>query len=119
MLTINITPREDTQMRYLVRFHVPVEAGNAALRDAEFGSKMQLLLQEINAETAYFTAVDGQRGGYIVVNFDDASKMPAIAEPLFYWLKADVEFIPIMLPEDLANAGPAIDAARKKWGEGR
>jgi hypothetical protein len=103
-------------MRYLVRFHIPIEAGNGALSDPEFGSKMQQLLSGMNAEAAYFTAVDGQRGGYIVVNFDDASKIPAIAEPLFFWLKADIEFIPVMLMEDLAKAGPAIEAATKKWG---
>jgi len=34
---------------------------------------------------------------------------------LFFWLKADVEFIPVMLPEDLAKAGTGIDAAVKKW----
>jgi hypothetical protein len=44
------------------------------------------------------------------------SQMAAMAEPLFYWLKADVEFIPVMLPQDLAKAGPAIGAAAKKWG---
>lgn len=103
-------------MRYLVKFSIPIEAGNTAIREPEFGAKMQQLLSEINAETAYFTAVNGQRGGYIVVNFDDASKIPAIAEPLFFWLKADVEFIPVMLAEDLAKAGPAIEAAVKKWG---
>ena len=103
-------------MRYLVRFHIPIEAGNEALRSGEFGSKMQQLLSEINAEAAYFTAVDGQRGGYIVVNFDDASKIPAIAEPLFFWFKADLEFIPVMIMDDLAKAGPAIEAAVKKWG---
>jgi uncharacterized protein DUF3303 len=103
-------------MRYLVRFHIPIETGNEALRNTEFGSKMQQLLSEINAEAAYFTSIDGQRGGYIVVNFDDASKIPAIAEPLFFWLKADLEFIPVMLLDDLAKAGPAIEAAVKKWG---
>lgn len=103
-------------MRYLVRFRIPIDAGNAALKDPKFGDRMRDLLSEIHAETAYFTAVDGQRGGYIVVNFDDASKIPAIAEPLFLWLKADVEFIPVMLPEDLGKAAPAIGAAVKKWG---
>jgi hypothetical protein len=103
-------------MRYLVKFHIPIEAGNEALRHSEFGSRMQQLLTEINAEAAYFTAVDGQRGGYIVVNFDDASKIPAIAEPLFFWFKADLEFIPVMLLEDLAKAGPTIEAVVKKWG---
>jgi hypothetical protein len=102
-------------MRYLLKFRIPIEAGNKALDDPEFGNKMQQLLAEMKAETAYFTAVDGQRGGYIVVNFDDASKIPALAEPLFFWFKADVEFIPVMLPEDLAKAGPGIEVAIKKW----
>ena len=103
-------------MRFLVKMHIPIEAGNQALRDPEFGSKMKELLSEMNAEAAYFTTVNGQRGGYIVVNFDDASRIPAIAEPLFFWFKADVEFMPVMLPEDLAKAGPAIETAVKKWG---
>lgn len=102
-------------MRFLLRFHFPTEAGNEALRDPLFGAKIQQLLSEMNAEAAYFAAVDGHRGGYIVVNFDDASKIPALAEPLFCWLKAEVEFIPVMLVEDLAKAGPAIEAATKKW----
>lgn len=103
-------------MRFLVRFHIPIEAGNAMLRDPKFGEKMQQMLADMKAEAAYFTAVDGQRGGYIVVNFDDASKIPAIVEPLFLWLKADVEFFPVMLPQDLGKAGPDIEAAKKKWG---
>ncbi len=103
-------------MRYIIRFHIPVESGNAAVRDPKFGDKMRDLLSELHAETAYFTAVDGQRGGYIVVNFDDASKIPAVAEPLFLWLKADLEFIPVMLADDLGRAGSAISAAVKKWG---
>ena len=103
-------------MRYLLKFHFPVESGNTVLRDPQFGAKMQQLLAELKAETAYFTAVNGQRGGYIVVNFDDASQIPALVEPLFLWLKADVELIPVMLPEDLAKAGPAIGAVMNKWG---
>ncbi|MBI4640796.1 MAG: hypothetical protein HY731_08885 [Candidatus Tectomicrobia bacterium] len=103
-------------MRYLVRFRFPVDSGNMVLRDPQFGAKLQQLLSDMQAEAAYFTVVEGQRGGYIVVNFDDASKIPAIAEPLFLWLKADVEFIPVMLAEDLAKAGPAIEAAMKQWG---
>jgi len=52
-------------MRYLMKMRFPVEAGNAALRDPQFGAKMQQALADIKAEAAYFTAVDGQRGGYI------------------------------------------------------
>ena len=71
---------------------------------------------DVGAEAAYFTAVEGQRSGYIVVNLDDASQIPAVAEPFFLWLKADVDVVPVMLPEDLAKAGPAIGAAVQQYG---
>lgn len=103
-------------MRYLMRVRFPIEAGNAALRDPQFGAKLQQYLADIKAEAAYFTTVDGQRGGYIVVDMKDASELPGIAEPLFLWLKADLECIPVMIPDDLAKAGPAIGAAMQKWG---
>ena len=77
---------------------------------------MQDYLAEVKAEAPYFTTVDGQRGGYVVLDLGDASQIPAIAEPLFLWLSADVEILPVMSPEDLGKAGPAIAAATKKWG---
>ena len=72
---------------------------------------MEALLKELKAEASYFTIVDGLRGVYVVVNMDDASQMPALAEPVFLWLKGKVEFIPVMLLQDLAKAGPAIASA--------
>ena len=90
-------------MRFVMKVRIPVDSGNAALRDPEFGKKMQDYLAEVKAEAAYFTSANGQRGGYIVVDMADTSQIPAIAEPLFLWLKADVEFQPVMKPEDLAK----------------
>ena len=95
---------------------MPIDKGNEALSDPQFGQKMNALLAEIKAEAAYFTAVDGQRGGYVILNMNDASEMPGIAEPFFLWLNDDLEFFPVMKPEDLAKAGPSIGAAVKKWG---
>ena len=103
-------------MLHIMTLRIPIEAGNAALRDPQFGKKMNDVLTEIKAQAAYFTAFNGQRGGYIVVDIDDASQIPAIAEPFFLWLKADLSFAPVMRPEDLGKAGPAIGAAVKKWG---
>ena len=103
-------------MRYLLKVTIPVERGNEALRDPEFGAKVQGLLSDIKAEAAYFTTVNGHRGGYVVVQCDNASKMPSIAEPFFAWLNADVEFFPVMTPEDLGKATPDIAAALQKWG---
>ncbi len=54
-------------MRFLVKCEMPVEAGNAAIADPEFGRKMEQVLKEVKAEAAYFTTVNGCRGGYIVL----------------------------------------------------
>lgn len=102
-------------MRFLMKLEMPIEAGNRAIADPEFGDKMEQALKEVKAEAAYFTTMDGCRGGYIVVNLDDASQIPSVAEPFFLWLNAKVELIPVMLPGDLAKAGPAIGAAIKNW----
>lgn len=93
-----------------------IDKGNEAIRDPQFGHKMNELLTEIKAEAAYFTTVGGQRGAYIIVNLNDASEIPAISEPFFLWLNADIDFLPVMRPEDLAKASPSIGAAVKKWG---
>jgi len=103
-------------MRYIMKVTMGEEATDTNVRDPKFGEKMQALLKELKAEAAYFTTTEGLRGAYIVVNMDDASQMPALAEPVFQWLKGKVEFIPVMLPQDLAKAGPAIASAAEKWG---
>ena len=102
-------------MRFLMKIKIPTVSGDRAISDHHFGPKMHSLLTEIGAEAAYFTTVEGHRGGYIVVNMKDASQMPAIAEPFFLWFNATVEFMPVMLAEDLAKAGPSIAAAVKNW----
>jgi hypothetical protein len=47
---------------------------------------------------------------------DDASQIPAIAEPWFLALNAAIEVTPVMVPEDLQKAGPAIERAVKTYG---
>ena len=45
----------------------------------------------------------------------DASQIPAIAEPWFLAFNASVEIHPVMIPDDLAKAGGAIADAVKKY----
>ena len=103
-------------MKYIMKIRMSIEKGNEALRDPQFGHKMNELLTEIKAEAAYFTTICGQRGAYIILNLNDPSEIPAISEPFFLWLNADIDFLPVMKPEDLAKAGSAIGAAVLKWG---
>lgn len=103
-------------MRFILKVRIPDDRGNELLKDPQFGQKMQQLLADIKAEAAYFTSMCGQRGAYIILNMDDASELPAKAEPLFLWLHAEVDVNLVMKPEDLQKAGPAIGAAVQKWG---
>ena len=52
----------------------------------------------------------------LVVDLQDASQIPAIAEPWFIGFNAAVEFHPAMVAKDLEKAGPAIEKAVKKYG---
>ena len=45
--------------------------------------------------------MDGARGGYLIVNMDEASEVVTKAEPFFLELGADVELVPVMTQEDL------------------
>jgi hypothetical protein len=102
-------------MKYIMKIRMSIDKGNEAIKDPQFGHKMNELLAEIKAEAAYFTTICGQRGAYIIVNLNDASEMPSISEPFFLWLNADIDFLPVMRPEDLAKAGPSLVAAVQKW----
>jgi hypothetical protein len=103
-------------MKYIMKIRIPNESGNIRIKDPQFGIKMKEILTEVKAEAAYFGTICGSRGCYAVVNLDDASQMPAVSEPFFFWLKAEIDFIPVMTIEDLGKAGPFIGAAVKKWG---
>ena len=103
-------------MKYIMKIRMSIEKGNQALKDPEFGHKMSSLLSDIKAEAAYFTTICGQRGAYVIINLNDASEIPAVAEPFYLCLDADIDFLPAIRPEDLAKAGPSIGAAVQKWG---
>lgn len=93
----------------------PVEAGNACAKKDGFKA-IQEILQKQTPEAAYFLGLEGKRTGLLIVNLDDASQIPAFAEPWFLALNASVDFMPVMLPADLQKAGPAIEQAVKAYG---
>ena len=80
------------------------------------GQTIQSILEEIKPEAAYFADMEGARGGYLVINMDDASQIPAIAEPLFLGLDATVQIHPVMTAEDLERATEAIEQAAQRYG---
>jgi hypothetical protein len=73
-------------------------------------------VEDLKPEAAYFVADEGQRTAILVINMEDASQIPAIAEPWFLAFNAEIEATPAMIAEDLEKAGPAIEQAVKKYG---
>ena len=102
-------------MRFLVKINIPVEAGNRAVKEGTLGKTIQKIIDQQKPETAFFVADQGQRCGYLIIQMDNASKIPAIAEPWFLALNAAVEMRPVMLMEDLQKAGPDIAASAKAY----
>lgn len=102
-------------MRMLMRIEIPTAAGNAAFKKGTFVQAMQEVLGKVQPEAAYFTTVNGCRGGYIVFNLDDVTKIPSIAEPLFQAMDAKLEFTPCFTPQELEQAGPDIQQAGQTY----
>jgi hypothetical protein len=86
----------------MVKFSFPTtDDSNSWIRDGSMGQKMETILENIQPEAAYFTAVDGKRGGYLVINMEEASELVTKLEPLFLELGAAIETTPVMVPDDL------------------
>ena len=103
-------------MRILFKISFTVETANAAMKKGTFGETIQSILEDMKPEAAYFAEENGLRTGYIFVDVATESDIPRLAEPWFHAFNAGVELHPAMTPEDLGKAGPAIEAAVKKYG---
>ena len=102
-------------MRFLVKVNIPVETGNAAAKAGKLGTTIQSILADLKPEAVYFTDDNGQRTAFVFLQMEDASQIPAMAEPWFLAFNASIEFHPVMVPDDLAKAGRAIEAAVNKY----
>lgn len=104
-------------MRMLLRVSIPVETGNAHVKAGTLGTTIEGILAALKPEAAYFMADDdGNRSGSVVFDMKDTSQIPSIAEPWFLAFNAKISLRPVMNPQDLAKAGPALARAGKQYG---
>lgn len=101
-------------MRMLLNLRLPHGPFNAAVREGTVGEKLGRILEETKPEAVYFTEDDGNRAVVMVVNVDDSSQVPALAEPWFLNFDADCRIRIAMTPDDLQQSG--IDDIGRKWG---
>ena len=103
-------------MRFLMKVSIPTEAGNQRVLDGSLGKVIESILNDINAEAAYFAEEHGARTGFIFCNIKDESEIPGMAEPWFLALNAQVELHPAMSLDDLKKAARAFEKALRKYG---
>jgi hypothetical protein len=87
-------------MRFLIRARVPTEAGNKMVQDPDFMKKLEEYMNKVKPEAAYFLPIDGHRTAAFIVNMQGNDQIIALGEPLFQWMGANVDVIPVMNFDD-------------------
>jgi len=100
----------------MLTFRIPMDKGNALVKDGKIGDTIQSLLEDLKPEAAYFVDIEGARGGHLVVNMDEASQIPGMVEPLFLALGATVHTHPVFTPQDMPRAMEALEQAAQNYG---
>lgn len=101
-------------MRMMMTISLPTEKCNEAVRSGKLVTAIQGMLESMKPEAAYFTAdAAGRRSGIVIFEMTSSSQMPKLSEPWFLGFNAEVNFQPVMNPQDLMAAGPDLEAAAK------
>jgi hypothetical protein len=95
-------------MRMMLRWTVPVEKGNAMVKDGSMGTMIESVIARTKPEAAYFFPHEGKRAGQLFFDMKDPADIAGIAEMLFSIGNADVEFAPVMNGDDLKKALSAM-----------
>ncbi len=88
-------------MRFLIRTRIPTEAGNKIIQDPTFMKNLEDYMNKVKPEATYFMPIGGHRSAAFIVNIESNDQVPAIVEPLFQWMGANLDVIPVMNFDDL------------------
>ncbi len=99
-------------MRVMLKVSVPVESGNKAIVDGSLPKVIGQFLERHKPESAYFTAYQGRRTMFAVVDLAEGSQMPVMGEPLFIGLGAEIDVFPVMTAQEMAQGVEAVARLR-------
>ncbi len=88
-------------MRVLMKVSIPVEAGNAGIKDGSLPKTIMEFTEQVKPEAAYFTPLGGTRTALFVFDMADPSEIPPTVEPFFLKFNAAVDIVPVMDAADL------------------
>jgi hypothetical protein len=87
-------------MRMLLTARFNTEAANQLVTEGTLSKVIEGILEQLKPESAYFTAMEGERTCFIVFDMTESSQLPPIAEP-FFQVGAKVAVRPVMNADDL------------------
>ena len=96
-------------MRTLLRVTLDTEAGNRAILDGSLPKIVGQFVEKTKPEAAYFGPHNGKRCATFVFDMHDSSQLPALVEPFFVQLGADIDISPVMNLEDLQKGLAAVE----------
>jgi hypothetical protein len=91
-------------MRFFIRARIPTEPGNKMAQDPNFLKKLEEYINKVKPKASYFMPIDGQRSAVFIANVESNDQVPAMGEPLFQWMGANVDVIPAMNFDDLKKS---------------
>lgn len=103
-------------MRTMLKITIPVDKGNRAAVEGSLPKIIGATIEALRPEATYFLPENGKRTALFIFDLKDTADIPAIAEPLFQGLEAELSFAPVMNAQDL-QAGlqrAAVVASRAK-----
>jgi len=103
-------------MRMMMKVNIPIDSGNAAIRDGSLPATVQKILADLKPEAASFAEDEGQRTAFVFFDMKQSSDLPAIAEPRFLAFNASLTVRPAMNSDDLAASLPGMQRAVKAYG---
>ena len=103
-------------MRVMIKFSIPVEFGNNAIRSGKLEKVFQQLVEDLKPEAGYFYPLSGERGGFFIINMQDSSQVAEIVERFSFGLNAKVELVPVMAADDLHKALSGVPAVIQRYG---
>ena len=87
-------------MRMMLKFTLPVERGNQALKDGSLGKTLESVMGLLKPEAAYSRRSTASAAA-CCFDLPDTSRIVEVVEPLFLNLNADVDIVPVMNGDDL------------------
>jgi hypothetical protein len=104
-------------MRVMIKFALPVEASNDAIRSGKLQKVFHQLVEDLKPEAGYFyLQEEGKRGGFFVVDMQESSQIAEIAERFFLGLNAQVELVPVMAADDLLKGLSSAAGTIQRYG---